>query len=321
MNTLTLSYSAHRPETLSLAARLMQEHDMVILEEPPHYEFQAMLAGQVTLEAYLLQLDLGYPEFARLQYRLLQQLARSGKKIMQVEPYLNSLLEIQASFARNHSPGELDRSTEQYAVYSREREATGPLLAYYRAVRAGDFEAILSAVKAFAAADAARFRLRDALRAGKILTVLPAGGSVYVEAGTVHLLLHKYLRAGLLSQDWRLQVRFLEKDAMRLLGISGTIFSPGDELTIAHMFKKQMGAQREDLLAAQALMYAKLIRKDEIRASDSAFPHTRAEVETIGLVRQLAFVDCETLFFRIRSMPPQQAMEEVQRYLEIGGET
>jgi len=88
---------------------------------------------------------------------------------------------------------------------------------------------------------------------------------------------------------------------MRYLGVTGNMFSPGDELTLSYIFGKEQRQDRQNLLCAQALIYSKLVRKDEIRPSDLGYPHTRNDLETTKMVRQLSTNDCRELFYRIRS--------------------
>ena len=57
MKKLTVCYSIHRPETLSLTARVMEQHQVIILEEPPHEDFSRVLSGHIPLEEHLLELD------------------------------------------------------------------------------------------------------------------------------------------------------------------------------------------------------------------------------------------------------------------------
>lgn len=315
MNTVTICYSAHRPETLGLTARIMQEHDLIILEEPPHPDFQAMLDGHIDTEVHMLELDLGYPVFALRQYRLLQVMNSAGKEITQVEPFLEQLLDIHYFFADGHSPDELDTTDAKYAVYCSEREATGLLIDYYGAVRGDDYEKILQIMKRFAMADAARFRLRDLLRATHIAEMLEPGRKIYIEAGSIHLALHTYL-GRILPADWSLRVHFIEREAMRYLGLSGSLFNPGDELTLSHVFHKTLRESHENLLCAQSLIYAKLVRKDEVRPDDMVFPHTRNDLETIRIVRKLSFSVCRELFFRIRPLATDEAWAYVRSYLE-----
>lgn len=313
MTKITICYSTHRPETLSLTARLMQTHDCIFLEEPTHPDFQEMLAGRIDPEVHMMELDLGYPVFALKQYRLLQLLHDSGKRIEQVEPYLEHLVAIQEFFADGSSPADLDTSSEQYKVYCSERDVTGLLIEYYKVVREDDFYQVLSTMQEFAKADAARFRLRDVLRAHEIAKRLNCGEQIYIESGSIHLSLYKYLKEILLD-NCSLQVHFVEREAMRFIGLKGNLFSPGDELTLSYIFDKQQSQKHQDILCAQALIYSKLVRKDEIRPSDTGYPHTRNDLETTKLVRQLSMNACRELFYRIRSLPIDEAWAVLRKF-------
>ena len=99
MDNITICYSTHRPETLSLTARIIENFDIIILEEPPHSDFSNVLNGTIDITEHLLGLDLGYPAFTAGQYRLLREFHRRGKQIQQIEPYLEELLQIQYFFA------------------------------------------------------------------------------------------------------------------------------------------------------------------------------------------------------------------------------
>lgn len=95
MQNITLCYSTHRPETLALTARIMNDHDVIVLEEPLHPDFHKALGGAVKLEDHLLELDIDYPDFALGQYQQLQQFYKAGKEILQIEPYFDHLLSIE----------------------------------------------------------------------------------------------------------------------------------------------------------------------------------------------------------------------------------
>jgi hypothetical protein len=145
-----------------------------------------MLQGALAVDDYLQELDLEYPAFSREMCYLLRRLRAEGKKIFQVEPFLEILLGIHEFFAKGHRPEELDPKSVQYPVYLAERNATGALLAYYQTVMTGSFEASIEAIKRFARLDAARFRLRDSLRAQALAPLVKKYPSVFVEAGVIH---------------------------------------------------------------------------------------------------------------------------------------
>ena len=316
MKNITICYSTHRPETLGLTARIMQDHDVIILEEPLHVDFAEALSGEIELEEHLLELDVGYPAFTLGQYRLLQQFSKAGKQILQVEPYLVHLLGIQYFLAEEHnSPDEIAPHTTAYSVYCAERDATGTLIDYYKEVRGDDFGQILSTMNSFAKADAARFVLRDSLRVKGILDVLTPGMDTYIEAGSIHILLYRLLAKNL-SKDWTLHVHSVDREAIKILNRKGSLFSPGDELTLRYIFGRNVTRRKWELGCAQSLIYSKIIRKKEILSGEATFPHTRNEIEVIAAVKQLSLEACRILFQQIRQFSSEEAAVLVKTYLK-----
>lgn len=315
MSNLTVSYSTHRPETLELTAKVMQEHDVIILEEPFHDHFAGVLDGSVALEEHLLELEVGYPEFTLGQYRILQQLHQASKKILQVEPYLEHLINIQYFLADDHSPKEIEPGTIAHAVYLAERAATGRLIDYYKEVQGDNFRQILSTMNSFAKADAARFILRDTLRVTRIQEVLVPGKHTYVEAGSIHLLLLRLLGKGL-SQEWHLQVYSADREVTGLLNYKGGLFSPGDELTLSYIWGRKVSRREWELGCAQALIYSKIVSKEESFSGDETFPHARNEIESITAVKDLSVEACSLIFQRIRNLPTEDAVDAVKKYVK-----
>ncbi|MBE0582419.1 MAG: hypothetical protein IH612_01510 [Desulfofustis sp.] len=314
MDTVQIVYANHRPESMAITERIMRRYQVIVLEEPPHPDFSAMLTGGVDLETYLLDHDLEYHDFSLQQCTVLQRLHQTGTTIHQVEPFLEQLLAIHEFFAAGHSPADLDRTTPRYQVYLREKEATKALIDYYQAVRSDHFPAILQALKSFARADVARLQLRDKLRAEHILTMLQPGRDIFIEAGPIHLLLERHLRRHL-PAGWSLKTCFAEHQALARLGLRGSLYSPGDELTIGYLLRTSLSARREDLLCARALIFAKIITKEEMNGNANEFPHTRNEYETIRLVRPLTRNDCQELFFRTRALSTEEAAAVVRRHV------
>ena len=308
MHDITLCYSTHRPETLALTARIMKNHDVILLEEPRHPDFPKALDGTVNLEDHLLELDIDYPAFTLGQYRLLQQLFQAGKEIVQVEPYFDHLLSIQFFLAEGHRPDEISSNTPVHAVYCAERDATKNLLEYYKEVRGDDFPKILAAMNSFAMADARRFILRDSLRAKRIVELLVPGKDMYIEAGSIHLLLKRLLSKSL-SKEWCLQIHDIDGEAIKMLNLQGSLFSPGDELTLDYILGRTVSQQQWQLCCAQALIYSKIIIKEELSSSDGEFPHTRNEIQSIAAVKKLSIEQCRTLFQRIRSLTSAEAAD------------
>ncbi len=310
----TLVLANHRPETIPAAQRLMARHDAVILEEPPDPQFLPMLNGQVPIDAYLETQDLEYPEFSRRMAEVLRKRHRVGTRLYQIEPFIDHLLAIHERFADGEEPSDLSVGTAQHRVYMAEREATAALIDFYAVSTSGTFEATVEAVKRFARSDADRFALRDWMRASAMADVITAHGHTYIEAGQIHFPLRHELRRRL-PAGYRLRVHFLMADAVRSMGYRGHLYGPGDLLTLHYRFHPQRRFQEEDLLAARALVYSKLIAKDEIIETDEPYPHTRDELEVGAVTARLSMVDCHRLYPPIRRASTTTAREIVQHYL------
>jgi hypothetical protein len=209
------------------------------------------------------------------------------------------LLKIHDFFADGGSPDKLTPGTPAFDVYSAEREATGKLLNFYKTFVDGDFEEIVFSVKSFAKADAARFRLRDKMRAKEIVDCAAKFSSVYVEAGEIHLGILRELRSRK-PPDTRIKSTFLMSPVYEKISGYHRIFGPGDILTLHLIFQTGAEDAKLSLLAARSLVYNKLLEKEEMIDAETSYPHTRNEIETIKKVNALTYKDCETIFSKIR---------------------
>jgi hypothetical protein len=315
MQQATLGFSVHRPEMIPLISDLMQRHDALFLEEPPTADFRQMLQGLVPVDDYLIPLDVEYPEFSLRMCRLLRELHRKGKKIFQVEPFIESLLAIHEFFAEGHGPGELNKDSLQHPVYLAERNATAALLAYYRTVMYESFDKTIAAIKQFARMDAARFRLRDSLRAQELATLIGKYSASYVEAGVIHYPLWRLLRQQVSSQI-RVRPVFLADAALKTMKEKGHLYGPGDQLTLLYMFHPNITTtMREQVLAARSIIYSKIIVKKELTEEGSTFPHLRDELACIRATGQLTLADCRRLFPLIRRAKSSDARQIVAEYM------
>ena len=111
-----------------LMAGYMRANDALFLEEPPTAEFERMLSGSITVDEYLMTDDSEYPQFTKLMCAVLRELKSKGKRIFQVEPYLENLLALHDFLADGGRPNDLKRNTVMYLVYLSEKNATGSLL-------------------------------------------------------------------------------------------------------------------------------------------------------------------------------------------------
>ena len=78
---ITVGLSVHRPEMIPIMERCMRQHDAVFLEEPPDPGFEPMLSGALSVDDYLGQIDIEYPDFSRKMCHLLRRLKGDGKEI------------------------------------------------------------------------------------------------------------------------------------------------------------------------------------------------------------------------------------------------
>ena len=295
---VTLGLSLHRPELVPVMGDLMGDHDIIVLEEPKDAKFGDMLAKEIGIDAYLQELDIEYPIFSRNMCRLMQRLAAQDKKIVQVEPYLETLLGIHEFFADGGLPEELAENSLSARVYTAEKYATAALLSFYESL-SGSFDEIVESVIGFARKDAARFKLRDELRAQALMPMLETSSSIFIESGLMHFGLSGLLRRQL-SMPKRLQTVFLADRLLRHYGMKSRLYGPGDTLTLFYIFHPELEWPNfEKLLAARALVYNCVCPKNELEV-DGDIPHLRNEVVCIEQVSHLSFNDCHHMYRRHR---------------------
>jgi hypothetical protein len=310
----TLVLAEHRPETVSHAAALMRAYEAVFLEEPPDASFQQMLRGNLPVEDYVLTLDAEYPAFIHSMCLALRELNGLGIGIYQVEPYLEHLVAIHEFFSSGGSPEKLDPHHVQYEVYLAEKQATAALLDFYKTAIAGSFEQTLESVKRFARVDSRRFLVRDRMRAKALAPMIQRSNKSYIEAGQIHYLLWRMLRQDL-GDSVTVRPHFLMAGVVKSLRISPHLYGPGDILTLRYMLRPDLPDPMEDLLAGRALIYNKLIRKDEMADRNEPYPHIRDELQVIEVVKQLTLKNCADLFPLVRKATTDEARAVVAHSL------
>lgn len=312
---MTIGFLSHHVEVLPFLRRRLEGCRTLVLEEPPHPRFQDMLQGAVAVEDYLLQVDSGFPEFDRHLCRLLQGLCRDGLRILQVEPYLERLLQIHEGFAAGRSPADVSGEPDLAPVYEAEKRADGALLAYYQASVREPFRQVVEAVKHFARADADRLRLRARLRSEAIAEVCDPGESVFIEAGYIHRALHRELlkRVG---KRTRVRALFVMDPLVREWGGKRRNLGPGDVLTLIYVFGVPARAPFENLLAARSLLYIKMIQKEELLPGPSPAPHCEDEIRVNRLVDRLTYEDCSRLFEDLRFASRTDTLKAIQETLD-----
>ena len=188
------------------------------------------------------------------------------------------------------------------------------MIDFYRVSTSGKLAANIEAVKRFTRSDAQRFALRDRMRATAMADFITAHSHTYIEAGLIHFPLWHELKR-LLPAGYPLRVHFLMADAVRSMGYRSHRYGPGDLLTLHYRFHPCRRFRVEDHLAARALIYSKLIVKEEIMDADEPYPHTRDELEVGAMTARLSLTDCRRLYPQIRRSSTTTAREMVQHYL------
>jgi len=295
----------------------MEDHDVIITEEAPDPNFSAMLTRKISIREYLGEVDSGFPQFSLRMYKLLRELHKKGKVILQIEPYMENLMYIHDMFLDGKRPSDVLKIPGLREVYTAEKNATGALLRFYESSLKNSFRKVIEAVRSFARADAERFRLRDTMRAKAIVKVLPGNKRVYVEAGTVHTHLEKALRQ-LLGTKGQIKSLFLTEPVVKKLTGKVQVLAPGDILTERYISRKKRNDGVENLLAARSLIYIQLLQKEEMIPSRSErTPHIKDEIRATELVNKLSFAQCEKLYKKIRFRNRQQALEIIQNYISF----
>ena len=315
---LAIGFSSHHVEALPFIRLQMKRHQIIVLEEPPSPNFTGMLKGAISVDDYLMELDSGFPEFSGQMCALLKELHREGRLLLQVEPYLERLLQIHELLASGKAAEEISRRVEFREVYEAEIRAPVALFSFYAVSTAGAFSAVVEAVKVFARADAFRLTLRERMRAKAIGSLCRPGESMYVEAGYIHYPIYRYLRQEM-DKGPEIKVVYLLAPVIKKLKGKRRNMGPGDILTLHYVFHNNVKEEMADLLAARSLIYIKLINKEELLPGKSGTPHVEDEIEVNRLVDRLDFNQCRELFQRIRLLKRRQAVEMTQEYMKRTG--
>jgi len=311
---IAIGFSSHHAEVLPYARRQMEQHQIIVLEEAPSPDFLEMLDGRLSIDEYMMALDLGFPEFERLMCILLRELHNKGWQIIQVEPYLEALLQIYELLSDGKTPEDIVKDPRLESVYKAEKRATGALLDYYDYSLRAPFDEVVRAVKTFARTDADRLVMRERLRAQAIKPLTSHGVDIYVEAGYIHYPLYRHLKKAL-GRAQRICVVYLLAPVVRRLQGRRRNMGPGDILTLHYALHGGLPENLGDLLAARSLIYIKLLQKDEMLPVDSDAPHSEDEVRVNRVVDSLRLEDCRALFDQIRLAKRERVIRIVEGYL------
>ncbi len=314
---ITICYSTHRPEILSLMKPILDLHDIIILEEPSVPEFKKLMSEEIPLDEYVESGDFTFPTFQSLLYKTIINLTKTKPtEVHQIDPYLETLLNIHETFANGGSASDLTSELHRQ-IYETEKTVTGVLLQYYHSVLKGKFEESIKRIVQFAREDAARIKLRDNLRARKTHSLLSSkmrpSSRIFIEAGYIHLWLFKALKK-LVPNNIKLVLFFPACPIISFYLEKRHVYTPGDILTLSFLF----GTNRRDkfLLAARSLIFTKILLKHEIMPENKMhFPHTLDEIECVELVRRLSLDDCKKVFKTIKTAKSYDARKAVKNFI------
>lgn len=311
---ITVGLSSHRLEALPPALELMARQEAVVLEEAPEADFPAVLTGALSIGDYLADKEVEFPRYSQEQLRGVRRLHERGVRVLQVEPYLERLIGIHEALAAGQTRAAVEGWEEFREVYAAESRATAALLRFYRLAHTASFPEVVAAVQDFARADAARFRLRDSLRAAAIAMLVHDFSRLYVEAGYIHLFLVRSLKRRLAGKAKVRPVFLLAARSRAIMGRPRPL-GPGDLLTLNFIFGKAMSPPAAALLAAQSLIHIQLLSKEELLPGAEAAPHLADEARAWQLSTSLSYQDCQSLYPRVRRLSPAAAVAAVEAYL------
>jgi hypothetical protein len=311
---ITIGFSSHRAEIIPFARPVMEQHQIIVLEEPPHPKFADMLKGGLSITDYLMEIDTGFPEFERLMCKEVRWLHQKGKKLLQVEPYLERLLDIHEYFAGGMKPVEVLNMAHLKTVYLVEKAATGALINYYACSIGKDFKQVVGSVKAFANADAQRSKLRSILR-GDAIGNMDTTKKIFVETGYIHYPLYRCLLNDFKGNQ-NIRIVYIMQPVFKKLRCKRRNMGPGDILTLYYALNIPIKEDFANVLAARSLIYTQLIQTEEMLPDHSNMtPHSLDEALVNRLVDRLEFEDCRRIYSKIRFKNRSESLDIVKSYV------
>ncbi len=281
-------FTSHRVEMLKHFEEIAKDYDTIVIEEPKDSLFERMLKGEITIDYYVENTNTSFPLYSTYQCEVLRKLYSMGKRIYQVEPYLEILEDIHRAIESKRA---LPSDEMAMKVRSIEKKVGEAWIDYQEAFMKRDFDALVDSAVRFTKADAERFIVRDEMRAEAIAKI----GDCLVEAGQIHILLPEILK----EKGFDVKVVDLPREVANKLGIEFYL-NPGNELTIRYMLGEDVGDDEAKLMCAQSIIYVSLIPKDELLPSnDDPYPHLKRECRIAKKVRKLSYDECKELFYRI----------------------
>ncbi len=285
---MLILFTSHRVEMLKHFEEIAKSYDTIIIEEPRDKDFERMLKGEISIGQYVENLNTSFPMYSMYQCKILRKLYEMGKRIYQVEPYLETLESIHRAI---ESGKKISIDEKTLKVREIEKEVGSAWIDYQEAFLRRDFDSLVDATVRFTKADAKRFIIRDEMRVEEIEKI----GDGLVEAGQIHVLLPEILK----ERGFDVDVIDLPKEVANKLGIEFYL-NPGNELTIRYMLGEHVDEETARLMCARSIIYVSLIPKDEMLPSeDDPYPHLKRECKIARFVRRMNYDECRNMFYKI----------------------
>ncbi len=290
---MLILFTSHRVEMLPRFEEVAKDYEVIVIEEPKDERFLDMLEGRISVDSYVRSIDTSFPVYSKHQCEILRKLHSAGKRILQIDPYLEIIERIRDAVERNEFE-EVVRDEKVELVRNTERDVNLAWLDYQEAFLRRDFDELVDATVRFTKADAERFKVRDRMRAEAIAEEVE-GDRVLVEAGQIHVLLPRYLE----EMGFEVSTLNLPETIAKELGIE-LYPNPGNELTKKFMLGEDVDDDTARLMAARGIIYVSLIPKEEMLPSEgNPYPHLLKENKIARAVSKLSYEDCRKLFHRI----------------------
>jgi hypothetical protein len=296
--------TSHRVEFLSMLRDEALSADVIVLEEPSNENLYRFFKNEITAEEYVRSLDTAFPLYTYFLSDLLKNLHQMGKRIYQVEPYLETIQRIQRSI-EDGTFSEVTKDDATERIRQIEKKAFGAFIDYQEAFMYGDFDELVEKTIEFSKADAERFKFRDGLRFRRIVELIDwlrereddPGLKVLIEAGSIHSNLPSSLEE-VLETDYVRSLN-LKEIAAKMIGVK-LVDNPGTKLTEVFIRRKKIDEGKLRTLAARSLVYISKITPDEmLPEGENRFPHLVEELSVTNEVDRMDYESCRKEFQRI----------------------
>ncbi|MEW6586443.1 MAG: hypothetical protein AB1442_12635 [Nitrospirota bacterium] len=298
----------------------MKEHDVIITEEAQNPAFMDMLKRKISIKKYIREEYLTFPKFSQRYYTILRSLNRNGKVILQIEPFMERLIQIYEMFSDGKRPKDVMKIPSLRTVYRIEKKTTAALLDFYESSLKDSFPYVVEAVMRFAQADAEKFRIRDSMRAEAIAKTITKdmteNKKVYIEAGGIHIFFEKMLKQKM-KKRCHVHAVSLQRPLIEKMTGRSSFLPPGDLLTIHYILKKRKNESFERLQAGRSLIYIKLLKKEEMLPTrEVRAPHIEDAIRVNEVVSRLSLKQCGEIYRKIRFQKREEALQTIKAYKE-----